>query len=212
MRITLSTATPAEMAGRPGGESGLVIYTDIMGLRPLFDEHCETLSEQLGWPVCAVEMFPGQTDLPLEGRQPAAAGFDDKDKLADAQAAEAQLGAEKTNVMGFCMGGMYALKAASHFHKAVSFYGMIRVPPRWSSASQGEPLELMGNGSNVLALLGGKDSLTPPGDIEALKLTRATVIVYPEAEHGFAHDPNRPAHRPQDASDAWTRAVDFLKS
>jgi hypothetical protein len=31
------------------------------------------------------------------------------------------------------------------------------------------------------------------------------VVRYPDAEHAFVHDPDRPSHRPMDASDAWSR-------
>ena len=54
-------------------------------------------------------------------------------------------------------------------------------------------------------------------DIDALRalwsgLPDHEVVVYPGAEHGFVHDPDRPAHRPDDAADAWRRALAFLLS
>ena len=30
------------------------------------------------------------------------------------------------------------------------------------------------------------------------------------ADHGFVHDPDRPAHRAADAADAWNRVLEFL--
>ena len=36
------------------------------------------------------------------------------------------------------------------------------------------------------------------------------VVVYPEADHGFVHAPERPVHRPDDATDAWQRTLRFL--
>ena len=64
-----------------------------------------------------------------------------------------------------------------------------------------------------LAVLGGKDPYTPPDDIEKLRdLTNVETALYPEAEHGFAHAPERPSHRADDAADAWSRALNFLKS
>jgi carboxymethylenebutenolidase len=38
------------------------------------------------------------------------------------------------------------------------------------------------------------------------------VVRYEGADHGFAHDPSRPAHRPDDAADAWRRAVAHLSA
>ena len=48
------------------------------------------------------------------------------------------------------------------------------------------------------------------GDIDDLEATGAGVERYEGAEHGFVHDPSRPAHRPDDAADAWQRAIAFL--
>jgi carboxymethylenebutenolidase len=36
------------------------------------------------------------------------------------------------------------------------------------------------------------------------------VLRYEGAEHGFVHDPGRPTHRPDDAADAWDKALAFL--
>ena len=33
------------------------------------------------------------------------------------------------------------------------------------------------------------------------------VVVYEGADHGFVHDADRPAHRADDAADAWTRVL-----
>jgi carboxymethylenebutenolidase len=117
-------------------------------------------------------------------------------------------------VLGFCMGGMYTLKAAGlgRFDRAVSFYGMIRVPERWHGPDQHEPLDALRRpgAATVLAIIGERDPWTPAADVAALEATGATIVRYPEAEHGFVHDPARPAHRPRDAADAWTRVTTFL--
>jgi dienelactone hydrolase len=48
--------------------------------------------------------------------------------------------------------------------------------------------------------------------VAALEATAATVVRYPNAEHGFAHAPDRPSHRPDDAADAFARTRDWLMS
>ena len=222
MRIGLPSGTPAELA-RPAGEPrrGVVVAPDIFGLRPLFDDLCARLSAP-GWAVAAVEPFPGREDLDLEGRREAIAGLDDARVLGDLAEAARALRAEAASdlpvaVVGFCMGGMYATKAAGGtggFDRAVAFYGMIRVPEAWRGPGQGEPLEALARpgACPVLAVVGGRDPYTPPDDVEALRRAgpHVSVVAYPEADHGFVHDPARPAHRPADAADAWRRAVDFL--
>ena len=91
------------------------------------------------------------------------------------------------------MGGMYALKAAglSHFRRVVAFYGMIRVPEAWKGSGHAEPLDKLENAmaSPTLAIIGEHDPYTPPEDVAALEAARVTVVRYPDAEHGFVHDP-----------------------
>jgi carboxymethylenebutenolidase len=220
MRLNLPSGTPYEVRGpsNPEGnqvERGLVIAPDIFGLRPLFDDMAERLVEEQGWAVCVVEPFPGEQELDLAGRRDVISAHTDERHLGDLLAAADITGATKVGVMGFCMGGMYAFKAAStgRFHRAVSFYGMIRVPEDWQGPGQAEPLELLASDHTcpTLAILGGRDQYTPPEDIEALrKLDKVEAIVYDEADHGFVHDPDRPTHRPDDAADAWAHAIRFL--
>jgi dienelactone hydrolase len=50
----------------------------------------------------------------------------------------------------------------------------------------------------------------PAAAVEELAATGVTVVRYAEAEHGFAHDAARPAHRPADAADAFARAYAWL--
>jgi carboxymethylenebutenolidase len=215
-RIALRTGTPAEVAepSRGSGAAGLVLVPDINGLRPLFDEHCARLAAEWDVRIVCPEPFPGREEMSLEERMAALHDVRDEDKLADVLAAADQTGHRIVHLMGFCMGGMYALKAAASpvFGRAVSFYGMIRVPEHWRAPGQGEPLDLLRErgASHVLALIGTQDPWVSVADGEALRELGAEVVVYQGAEHGFVHDPERPAHRPADAADAWRRAKDWL--
>lgn len=216
MRITLPSGTSAELV-RPEAEPsmGLVIIPDIMGLRPLFDEHCRRLATENGWSVCAFEIFAGREHLGRDERMVAAKDNVDDRILGDAVAAAEATGCERVGLIGFCMGGMYALKATKtkRFARIVPFYGMIRVPDYWQGPGQGEPLDALAQGdpSTVLAIVGTKDAFTPPDDIAALEAAGVTVVRYEGADHAFVHDPERPVHRPADAADAWEHAIDWLK-
>ncbi|MEZ5142399.1 MAG: dienelactone hydrolase family protein [Acidimicrobiales bacterium] len=217
MRIHLESGTPAELVrpDEPAAGRGLVVIPDIGGLRPLFDDHVARLAADTGWAVCAVELWPGEEGLTLEERLARVGTRSDERVLQDAVAAADATGCETVGVIGFCMGGMYATKAAAsgRFHRAVSFYGMIRVPEQWRSPTQGEPLELLANAPHcpLLAVVGTADPWTPSADVDDLEaLPQVRVVRYEGADHGFVHDPSRPAHRPDDAADAWRRAIDFL--
>ncbi|MGI9028685.1 MAG: dienelactone hydrolase family protein [Ilumatobacteraceae bacterium] len=218
MEITLPSGTPA-IVNLPDGDvsMGLVIAPDIGGLRPLFQDLVDRLADDWSMAVCAVEPFPGQ-DLPREipPRMAAVGRLDDDAHLRDLLEGAEATGQDRVGLIGFCMGGMYTLKAAraDRFARLVAFYGMIKVPEDSRAPGQGEPLAHLaaGHPERVLAIIGEQDTYTPPADVEELEAAGVTVVRYPEAEHGFAHDADRPAHRAADADDAFTRAREWLRS
>jgi carboxymethylenebutenolidase len=217
MRSTLPSGTPVEVARPADGRTpdrGVVLIPDIMGLRPLFDDHAQRIADRQGWAVAAVEPWPGRESLPLEERLTSVATIDEPALLEDLRAAADLLAVEPVVVMGFCMGGMFTLKAAGlgRFRRAAAFYGMIRVPEHWRTPSGIEPLDAVqaSGACPVLAIVGTADTFTPPDDVAALEAAGAEVVRYVGAEHGFVHDPSRPVHRAEDAADAWDRVLAFL--
>ena len=148
MNLILPSGTPAYLSRPDSADRGLVVIPDIIGLRPLFADLCDSLSERTGWAVTSFEPFPGQ-DLPgpsdpafFEARSEAMFQLVDSQLLGDAAAAADATGCASVGLIGFCMGGMYALKASNHprFSKVVSFYGMVHVPPAWAGPGQADPL------------------------------------------------------------------------
>jgi len=219
MRFELASGTPAELVLPADGQAqrAVVIAPDVMGLRPLFDDLVARLATEHQWAVCAVEPFPGMAELPLEARL---AHRIDAERLTTdlhlgADLAQERSGATRAGLIGFCMGGMNVFRAAGtgRFDRAVAFYGMIRPPDAWSVEGD-DPLDALARSGccPTLAILGGADHFTPPADIADLAAVGAhvTTKVYDGAEHGFVHDPSRPAHRVDDAADAWRWATDFL--
>jgi carboxymethylenebutenolidase len=217
MRITLPSGTSAEIVHHDSPRMGLVVAPDIFGLRPLYDDMVQQFSNEWQMSVCAVDPFPGLELGPeIEPRFAAVPSLNDEVNLRDLLEAADALQTPVVGLIGFCMGGMYCFKAArsERFFRIASFYGMITLPEAWRSPSQGEPLGMLlsGYAENVLAIVGGQDHYTPIVDIDQLRSTGAQVVLYPEAEHGFAHDASRPAHRPEDAADSYARAKDWLLS
>lgn len=217
MRTTLPGGTAAEIVRAEGAaDQGLVVFPDIMGLRPLFDDLVARLSREQGWNVAAVEPFPGLEHLSLEERLESVGRLDDRRMLADAIQAADALECERVGVLGFCMGGMLTFKAAStgRFHRAVSFYGMIHLPPQWQSDTQRDPLEMLRQPGTcpVLAIVGTDDPYTPADHVAELEAAGVEVVRYEGREHGFVHDPDRPVHHAEDAADAWRRCITFLSA
>ena len=217
MRRTLPSGTPVEVATPADGQApsrGLVLIPDIMGLRPLFDDHAQRLADENGWAVAAVEPWPGREDLPLDDRLQLVGTIDDHAFLADVTAAADLLEVAPVGITGFCMGGMFTLKAVGtgRFHRAVAFYGMLKVPDHWQGEGTIEPLAAVTapEACPVMAIVGTVDQWTPPADLAAAEAAGVTVVRYEGADHGFVHDDTRPAHRAADAADAWQKAIAFL--
>ncbi len=212
MEIELASGSPADLHPIVGANRGLVIAPDLLGRRKLFDDMAAGLSASHTWNVIVVDPFRGRTFTTdrTDERHAVVPELDDDEVVGDLVEAANRLEVEPVALVGFCMGGMYALKAsASHrFDRIVSFYGMIRLPDRWRGPGQREPLRLLDHAADpraILAIVGTEDPYTPPDDIDALEAKGVEVVRYPGAEHAFVHDKQRPTHRPDDAADAWAR-------
>lgn len=217
MRITLPSGTLASIATAADPSMGLVVATDIWGIRPLYDDLVERLAGEWGMTVCAVEPFPGE-DLPQEmaPRIDAITRSDDRSTLRDLVEAADRTGCERVALIGFCMGGMSVFRASSldRFARLVAFYGMIRPPAAWSGPGQRQPLDLIraGHRDRLLAVIGEVDPFTPPDDVAELESLGVATARYPEAAHAFVHDPARDSYRAEDAADAWRRCEAWIRS
>jgi carboxymethylenebutenolidase len=226
--ITLDVeGTPvAAYHARPDGEAlgGVVLVPDLLGLRPLFEDICRRLATH-GLAVCAPETFarliPPGGSLDMEERRARAGELHDDVVMEDlAEAADhlaAADGVGTVSVLGFCMGGAFTLKAAAtgRFERAVAFYGLVRTPTEWAGSNLRDALDVAAGACPTLAIFGEVDPFVPPADVEALRhawtgRAEHKVVVYPGADHAFAHDPDRPVHRPDEAADAWRRCLAFL--
>lgn len=219
MRITLANGVPAELTAPASIDEstlGVVLFPDIMGLRPLFDDMCERLATEHGWVVCAPEPFPGREHLSVDERLAVMADLDEADLRATAVLAADATGCARVVATGFCMGGMLAFKAAAsgRFDRAAGFYGMIRLPDGWSGGTLAQPIDALSSPDRcpTMAVIGTADHFTPPADVAEAEALGVLVVSYEGAEHGFVHDPSRPAHRAEDAADAWRNVVAFLDS
>jgi len=225
-KLAVDGVEVAAVHARPDGmpSAGIVLHPDIGGLRPLFEEMARTLATH-GFAVCCFEPFAalgGLSGAPFEQRVDAVKDLDDRVQLEIFDAAANLLVVEddvtRVSALGFCMGGHYVFKAAStdRFDTAVSFYGMLHLPEGWSGPGHRiDPLTVAPEMVPTLAIFGSNDSFIPNADVAALGAAwndrkDCELIVIEGAEHGFVHDPERPAHRADAAEALWDRALTWM--
>lgn len=214
--------------GDDAGESAVVLLPDVHGVSPLY---CEVAARfaATGLHTLLLDLYvregtPRLTDMAAV--QSWIANLPDDRVLDDVAHAIAHLrshaGGDATSVgiAGFCLGGQYALMAASRLDgldACVAFYGMLRhglvterklPPPAETAADLRCP---------VLGLFGADDALIPSADREAFRsgATRSgqtvDLRVFPGAGHAFVNDRRPDAYRPEAAAEALLAATEFLR-
>ena len=222
MDIALPSGTPAHLAVTDGADRGLVVVPDIWGLRPLFTEHVPRprgphglVGRRRSTPSAVPSCPPAEDPEGFPARSAALESSTTRRCSADAVAAADATGCAVVGLIGFCMGGMYALKGAAtgRFDRIVSFYGMITVPDDWAGAGPGpaprcprRPRRLRGDvGGGHRGRVDPAGAGGAPGGRPGVK-----VLSYEGADHGFVHDPTGRPIGPDDAADAWEKALAFL--
>jgi carboxymethylenebutenolidase len=204
----LENGTPIIHA-MPDGEPAqarLVLIPSLRGHNAMLADLSVQLASRFGYEVISPELFPGRQHLTEAERIAACPTMDDDAVIADIQRARARLSPGSAVVIGFCLGGMYALKAGAGpgFRGAVSFYGFVDLPPDWQMAGRESGREAAVRGGRpVLGIYGGADPLIDRGQIDALGNAGARMRVFEDCGHAFAHDPLLPSYHPEAAAEAW---------
>jgi dienelactone hydrolase len=210
----LPSGTPVLLAEPLDGavRRDVVLSASLRGFTGMYTELCLRLAQRHRWRIAAPEQFPGQQDLDEQGRTGQVARFADEAKLDELEAAADLLSSGPVALAGFCLGGMYALKASARarFDAIVAFYGMIRLPGHWRAPGQAEPLDCLTDPERVLAIAGERDPLIAAADIADLRAAGVRTLTFPDAGHAFAHDPSLPSYRAADATAAWQAAAAHL--
>ena len=203
----------------------VIIIHDVRGLTEHYRDIARRFAQE-GFFALALDLYSreGAPDLPdMQAVFQWLRALNDRRVVADIDGAvrllrtRPEVRARSIAVVGFCMGGRYALMAGcmvENLAACVSFYGMLRMEGK----SEG-PLTLAPElGCPYLGLFGEQDAFIPRFDIKELEssLRRAgktfKIKVYPEAGHAFFNDERPDSYRTEVAKDAWNRTLAFLRS
>jgi carboxymethylenebutenolidase len=221
--------------GAGGGVSrpGVLLLPDVFGLSALYRALARRLADE-GFVVLALEPYAEPVEIVDAGSFLRARS--DPETLArirrglDQLSAHPALGGAKPGVIGFCIGGTYALLAACGLPgigACVCCYGILSYDHgllhesacRDRSRKPRDPLAAVVDlGCPLLGLFGGRDEFVPLADVRALEAGAATaghaveIRIYPEAGHAFLNEMRPQAFRPDAARDAWPRIVAFLRT
>jgi carboxymethylenebutenolidase len=197
-------ALPYFVAG-PTGQCpgpGVVVIHEGNGISPQLLRVCQRLAAE-GYVTVAPDLFYRAGGTEADNVVTLMASLTREQAGADIERSFDVLrgmGATAVGVVGFCMGGLQAYRAAVSARgcdAAVGFYGA-RI-----AAELGEP------SCPTLLLFGSRDQYIPLGEIEAVAAHHAETVVYPEAGHGFMRD-RSDSYDEEAATDGWRRMLVFL--
>jgi carboxymethylenebutenolidase len=212
-------------AGNPGPRPAVLLTTAIAGINDYVVRQAERL-DAAGY-VCLVLDYHARAGVPdlstPEKVMSAVAGLSDVLVLRDMAEAARWLreqpfaDADRIGALGFCIGGTYALLAASHvpgLRCAVSFYGMLHYNQTTQAKPQ-SPLECASTAAcPVLGHFGEDDHIVPVAHArelaERLRGKPAEIYTYPGAGHAFHEDFRPQVYRPVAAATAWARTQEYL--
>jgi len=226
--ITAEDAFGHWAAPERGPHPGVVVIPDVWGVSDLYRRIAARLVGE-GFAALVVDQYryTGREGLSQATALPFIAQLDDRAVLRavqeaiDALAASPAARGRKVGLIGFCMGGQYALLAActcKGLSACAPFYGMVRYAAGLDPAKKPrQPLDAIPDLTcPLLGLYGAEDALIPNADVDELKRRLAQtehaheVRVYAGAGHAFLNDTRADAYRPEAAADAWSRLVPFL--
>ena len=212
------TDTASGLLVTPEGKGpfpAVVVIQEWWGLNDWVKDQARALAKE-GYVALAVDLYHGKVADKQEDAHQLMSGLSSDLALRDLKGAYAYLQSRAdvrkghVGAIGWCMGGMYALKLATEepgLKAVVAYYG---APPADETALARIKAAVMGN-------YGADDKGPSPEQVKAFEAAMTKlgkpvdVKIYPGAGHAFAN-PNNPwkGYREEAAKDAWARTVAFF--
>jgi carboxymethylenebutenolidase len=212
--------TPAYLVTPAGARRGVVVIHEIYGRQPEIDRVVERFGDA-GWAAIAPDLFAWAPQAICIMRTMAALARGegqafDQVRRAKAWLEGAGLPAQKIGVIGFCLGGGFALAIGREFATVSTNYGVI--PPK--ERLRGLP--------PTIGCYGGKDRIFAPRaaelkeKLDALRVPCETHL-FEDVGHSFLTDGNHPIgnilggplmgvvpYNPTVAEEGWRRIMAFF--
>ncbi|MES2538679.1 MAG: dienelactone hydrolase family protein [Pseudomonadota bacterium] len=212
--------------GRQEPSPAVVILPAVAGLNPYISQVANQLAAQ-GYASLALDYYAEAGAAPdLSDRAKITAAVESLSEhkiLNDVSAGidylkeQSTVNADRIAVLGFCIGGTYAILSASRFDMltcVISFYGTLKYAAA-SDDKRHSPIDALAHSScPILGHYGETDSLIPLEHVQEmrkrLRTRPAEIYTYPGAGHAF-HEHVRPeVYRPVAAKESWQRTLDYL--
>ena len=210
--------TVSGMLYTPAGKGpfpALVVIHEWWGLNDWVKEQASKLADQ-GYVTLAVDLYRGKVAASPDEAHELSRGLPhdraDRDLLAAAEYLRSLKNVAPTRVgaIGWCMGGGYALDLAiadPRLAATVINYGHL--------ATSEDSLKNIH--AAILGIFGGQDRGIPVSDVRAFEQQMKQlgkpieIVIFPDAGHAFENSTNKTAYRADDAAQAWTKTVAFLR-
>lgn len=228
---SLPGGLPAYVA-RPSGKGkhpAVIVVNEIFGVHEWIQDVCRRFAKA-GYVAIAPEYFfrgdPEKTlskltDFAAIRAIVAKAGHEqvmgDTRTTLDWLGKQGFVNGKKLAITGFCWGGAVTWMAAARFPELKAggaWYGRLKGDP--GAEGRKWPIEVVAElKAPVLGLYGALDKGIPVADVEAmqarLKGSKSSIILYPEADHGFLAD-YRPSYNAAAGADAWAKLLVHFKA
>jgi len=210
--------TVSAMLYTPAGKGpfpALVVIHEWWGLNDWVKEQATKLADQ-GYVTLAVDLYRGKVATTPDEAHELSRGLPhdraDRDLLAAADYLRSQKNVDPGRVgsIGWCMGGGYSLDLAladPRLAATVINYGHL--------ATSMDSLKKLH--AAILGIFGGQDRGIPVSDVRNFEQQMKhlgkpiEIVIFPDAGHAFENPNNKTGYRADDASQAWTKTVAFLR-
>ncbi|HXM92903.1 MAG TPA: dienelactone hydrolase family protein [Candidatus Dormibacteraeota bacterium] len=195
-----------------GKHPALIVIHEWWGLNDQVKEDAQKFAAE-GYVTLAVDLYRGKAATSPDEAHELMRGLPEDRGIRDLEAAFAYLAArpdvkaDKIGVVGWCMGGGWAIKLAVQEPKLAACivnYGSLPIDPENISKIK----------APVLGNFGAEDRGIPPSAVRAFEKAMKEAVdikIYDGAGHAFENPNNKDGYRAEAAADAWNRMFAFLK-